>query len=488
LKGNCYLKKKDYPAAEKLFESVITTFPDMPYAQQARYKLAISLMEHGATTEAKTHLETLTRQSGKIALVGDASFLLGTLLMDRAEFSNAGLQFLRVVEQYPQSEFAVDSYYKLGECYALSGQLSKSAETFESFARSHKDSPLALEAVFHSADAYFQLGRFQDALIRFQHVASDGQTSAFREEALYRVAIAYHNLNKTEESISTFSKVLEKFPESKYAAESQYRIGDYLLFEKNSPVEAMEHFTAVARTMPTNAFSGRAYKGIAVAHYEMKDFDGAVEEFYRVIMQYPEVSLQPSTYEWVGQHLFDRGEWRHCKEVFTALLDRVKNYPQPEQVHLKLGDALASLEDYDGALAQYAWIGENRADTGVAHEASYRTAQVLEKQDKREDAVALYETVASATMNDTAARARFRLGELFESGEEYNLAAKHYMRVAILFLHPELSQESLWRAGQCYEKGENVSSALKIYRDIVEEYPDTEQASQATTRLTALKG
>lgn len=488
LKGNCLLKQKKYPEAEALFQSVMTQYPDMPFAQQARYKLAVSLMERGDSLGAKTHLTALTQQSGKSALVGDASFLLGTLLMGTSEFSNASLQFLRVVEQYPNSEFAIDSQYKLGECYALSGELAKSAETFEAFARTHKASPLALEAVFHSADAYFQLGRFEDALVRFQHVAADGKTSAFREEALYRVAIAYHNLERREDSIATFQRLLDTHAESQYAAEARYRIGDYLLFEKKDAVAAMEHFVAVGQRMPANAFTGRAHKGIAVAHYEMKDFDGAVEAFYRVITNFPELSLQSNTYEWVGQHLFDRGEWNQCQDVFKALLDRVPNYDKPEQIRLKLGDTLTNLEQYDAALSEFTWVRENKADTVAAHEASFRTAKVLEKQGKREDAVALYESVASATMNDTAARARFRLGELFESSEDYDTAAKHFMRVAILFLHPELSPESLWRAGQCYEKGENVSSALKIYRDIVAEYPDTEQATQAGTRLIALKG
>lgn len=488
LHANCLLKKGEHAKAEALFASVAETYPDMPYAQQARYKLAVSLMDRGATDQAVEHLRAMVSGAAKSSLVGDASFLLGKLLMDSKQYAEATLQFLRVVEQYPSSEFAADSLYKLGESYALDGKLEQSAQTFESFAKQYTEHALAMDAVFHSADAYFQLGQYQDALVRFQHVSTEASVAAVREEATYRVAITYHNLNKPNESQETFAKLLKSYSESRFAAEARYRIGDYLLQERNAPVEAIEHFIAVARKMEKNAFTGRALKGIAVAHYQMKDFDGAAGEFHQVIRNYPDLELQPSTYEWVGQHLFDRGEWGQAIDVLTALLERVPGYAQVDKVRLKLGDAYAGAAKYGEALTQYEWIRENREGSSAAHEAAYRAAGVLEKQKKNNEAATLYETVASAAMNDTAARARFRLGEMSEEAKEFDAAAKHYMRVAILFLHAELSPESLWRAGQCYEKASNTDSALKLYQDLVSEYPETEQAKNAKARLAELKG
>ena len=115
-------------------------------------------------------------------------------------------------------------------------------------------------------------------------------------------------------------------------------------------------------------------------------------------------------------------------------------------------------------------------------------AQVYEKDKKIDDAIAMYEKVAEAAMNDTAAQSRYRLGELFEEKKEYETAAKNYMRVAILYLHPTLSPESLFRAGTCYENSNNKQSAIKTYLDIVKEYPESEQAKKAQVLLAELKG
>lgn len=487
LKGNCLLKKKQHPEAEKLFRQVMTQSANTPYAQQAQYKLAVSLIEHKAIDEAKKELQELLVVEKPTPLIGDAAFLLGTVQMSAKRYSEAALHFLRVVEQFPKSEFAVESLYKVGECYALSGELAKSATIFESFARKYKKSPLALEAVFNSADAYFQLGDYQQALIRYQHVVSDTTSTAFREEALYRVSISYYNLKNIQESAATFTTLLNDFPSTPYAAEAHYRIGDYQLYEANTPVKAIENFKHVVNTLPQGPFTGRALKGVAVSHFEMKDFEGSVAMFYRVITEYPDLSLRASTYEWVGQQLYEAQQWKETATTFLALLKAIPNFSHSDRIHLKLGEAYLALEQPADALKAYAWVLEHAPQSITAHEAMFKTAQVYEVQNKTDEAVAMYERAATAAMNDTAARSRFRLGQLFEKEKNYEAASKNYLRVAILFLHPTLSPESLFRAGQCFEKDNNADSALKTYRDILKEYPDSEQAPKAQERLATLQ-
>jgi TolA-binding protein len=301
------------------------------------------------------------------------------------------------------------------------------------------------------------------------------------------MAISYLNLSNFKAGSAAFTSLLSAYPSSQYMAEAHYRIGDYLLYEQKNAVDAVDHFKQVARELPDNPYAGRALKGIAVAHFSMKDFDGAVEMFYQLISNHSGLTLQADTYEWVGQHLFDREEWKQSVDVFGALLKQVKDYPNPERIYLKLGEAYSFLKMSDNALAAYTWILENAAQTPSAHESTFRIAALYEQLEKIDDAIALYEQAASAAMNNTAAQARFRLGELFEKKEAYDVAAKNYMRVAILFLHPTLSPESMWRAGRCFEKGGNRKSALKTYADIVSEYPDSKQAENARARLAELK-
>jgi TolA-binding protein len=60
------------------------------------------------------------------------------------------------------------------------------------------------------------------------------------------------------------------------------------------------------------------------------------------------------------------------------------------------------------------------------------------------------------------------------------------MRVAILFLHEQLSPESLWRAGQCFEKAGSRDQAKKSYDELIRDYGNSEQATKAKAALAQL--
>jgi TolA-binding protein len=98
----------------------------------------------------------------------------------------------------------------------------------------------------------------------------------------------------------------------------------------------------------------------------------------------------------------------------------------------------------------------------------------------------LYEAAANGNVAETAAKARMRLGELLEAREEFDAARKHYMMIVVLVLHEELSPEALLRAGRCSEKIGNPDDAIERYRELLNEFPESEQAEPAQARLKEL--
>jgi TolA-binding protein len=113
-------------------------------------------------------------------------------------------------------------------------------------------------------------------------------------------------------------------------------------------------------------------------------------------------------------------------------------------------------------------------------------AKLYETLNESDTAFKLYEEAANANNSDTAARARFRLSELLEAKGDYTGAANSYLRIVILFMHDELTPTALWRAGQCFEKDTNTDQAKKLYQELIRDFPDTEQARNAQTRLAEI--
>ena len=55
-----------------------------------------------------------------------------------------------------------------------------------------------------------------------------------------------------------------------------------------------------------------------------------------------------------------------------------------------------------------------------------------------------------------------------------------------MFLDPQRGPESLWRAGQCFEKASDAVNAKRAYEDLAKAYPDSEQAGKAKARMAEM--
>ncbi|HOE66512.1 MAG TPA: tetratricopeptide repeat protein [Candidatus Hydrogenedentes bacterium] len=486
LHANCLQEQKQYDEALAIYRAIREKTPASEYAARAQYKAAWTLHLQGKPEEAKAEIIRFLDANKDSPLAGDASFLLGLLLAGAGENEPAYQQFHAVVEKYPQSEFAADALYKAGECLGQLGRSQEAAAVFETFARDYPDNPLATQAILRVGDAHFFAASFEQAVTKYKTILDAKPDPAIEQETLYRLGIAYHNMQRFAESVQTFQTLADKYPAAPHVAEAHLRRGDFLLREGKDPVKAIEAYQASLAAAPEGPYAGQALKGLALARYETKDVDGAADLFVKVITEHPDVPLHETSYAWVGQRLFDQQKWDLAIRVLEALLTTVKNYPDPGRIRFKIAECHENAGRNDEAIALFRAIIETVPQSASAIEARYRMAQLHEKQKKMDKAIALYEDAANVNTGDTAARARFRLGELAEADANFEAAARHYMRVAVLFLHEQLSPESLWRAGQCYERVNRADQAKKAYQELLTEYPQSGQAAQAQQRLAAM--
>lgn len=488
LQANCLQQQKQYEQAVALYESIRESFPTSEFAVRGQYKTGWALYFDGKLPEARREMESFLQLEERYNLEGDASFLLGTIFAEVGNYSDAYEEFRLVAAKYPDSEFAPEAQYKSGECLVQMGRSEEAGKAFEAFARTFPTNDLAGEALLRSGDADFQAGRFPAAAGKYGRVAADTPKGAVQEEALYRLAVAHHNAKDYKSSVAVFTNLSKEYPKGANIAEAKLRIGDYLLREGKQPMESVAFFEAAHNLDPSGPHAGDALKGLALARFETNDLNGAADSFLKIIDEWPAVKLNEETYAWVGQHLFDEKKWAAAIKAFEAMLARSPEYPNPERVLFKIAEAREHGGDAKAALKEYAAVLDAAPRSAVALEAKYRMAKLYETEKKVDEAINLYLAAANANSGDTAARARFRLGEIYEDRGDFAEASRSFMRVAILFLHEELSPESLWRAGQCFEKNGDMPQARKAYREILDDYPDSAQVGKARARLEGGSG
>jgi TolA-binding protein len=483
LRGNCLQQQQQYDQALAAYKGLATQFPDSEFAPRAQYKSAWVQYLRGEYVAAREEITAFLQARKESPLVGDAAFLLGSILVSEGNYEDAHEEFRLVAVKYPDSEFGVEALYKSAECLGQLGLTDQAAKAFEEFAKRYPDNPLTEQAILRAGDAQFDAKDFEAAVLKYQRLLTSPTDKAVEEQSLYRLALTYYNMKDFPSSAKTLETLLSRFPDSRHGAEAQYRIAEYHLRETKDALKALEGFEKAMAAAPDGPFAGRALRGLALARYEQKDLDKAAALFLRLMKEYPTLSLNEETYAWTGQHFFDHGQWVTAAQAFEALLRSLPNYANPERIRFKIAECREKEGKTEGAIQQYQAVVDTAPSSSKAAEARFRMAGLYESLKDGDKAFALYEQTANSNTGDVAARARFRLGELLEAREEYDQAARSFMRVAILFLHEELSPRALWRAGQSFSKGGSEEQSRKAYEELIADYPDSELAQQARELL-----
>jgi tol-pal system protein YbgF len=486
LQANCRQKQKDYAAAHQMYQAIREQYPDSEFSARALYKIAWTHFLEGKKEEAKKTIQAFLETYPESPLKGDAGFLRGSILMAEQNFTDAHEEFRLVAEKYPDGEFGAEALFRVGECLVQLGRAEEAAGVFQAFVKRYPDHALVEDAIARRGEVKFFSASFEEAIAEFRQILDSGPDPAVEEETLYRLALTYHNMQKFKESADTFSTLLERFPKGEHTAEAKLRIGDYYLFEAEDPVKSMDLHEAALNADPDGPYSGKARFGLALARFKTNDHDGAVDVFLKLMTDHPDIKLNEQTYAWAGERLFEQGKWDQAATAFASLLRAIPDHPNPERVRLRIGECSEKAGDAQAALKHYGKVVEEAPRTESAVKANYCMARLHESLGDGEKALELYEAAANTNTGEVAALSRFRLGELFEEQEDFDAATRNYMLVAIWLLHEELSPKAHFRAAQCFEKAGKPEQAKKTYRDIVAEYPDSEQAKQAQTRLAEL--
>ncbi len=486
LRANCVQQQKQYDEALALYRGIRKDHPESEFAWRSQYKMAWALFMKNDIPAAKREITAFLQEHKESDLKGDAGFLLGTILMTEGNYEDAHQEFRLVAEKYASSEFGVEALYRSAECLAQLGLTDQAAAAFEDFVKRYPDNPMTEQAILRAGDAQFNASAFEQAVAKYKAILEKPADPSMEQDALYRLAITYHNMKNYAESANTLKKLLEKFPEGPHKAECHFRMAEHLLRDANDAINALPEYQAAFDAEPKGEFAGLSLRGVALARYERKDFEPAAELFLRVINEFPAVPLNEQTYAWLGQYLFDAQKWDLAAPVFQAMYKALPEYPNPERILFLIAECSDKAGHLEEALTRYQAVVDAVPASGKAAEAKFRMAQILESTQQNDKATALYEAAASANNSEVAARAQFRLAEILEASGDSDKAARSYMRVAILFLDPELSPESLWRAGQCYEKAKAPDQARKAYEELAADYPDhpnTAKAKEALARM-----
>ena len=518
--GRCQVAENQLDKAAGAFEQSLAAKPDRPQSDQTLLTLADVYRRLERASDSAVRLEQLKREFPKSSLVEEATFRLGEAAYAKSAFDQAIKQYTVVVNTWPAGTFAPHAQYGLGWSYFKQQDFAKSVAATKTLADRYGKSDLAPKGMYVRAMAQYQLGQFapavddvraflnskppqKDALdaeyllgLSFaaqQKFAEAAQTYAEilvkdsmyaeADKVLYELGWAHFELMQRKESSAAFRRLGTQFPDSPFAAESWFRVGE-AYYDAGEFLEAVNAYTeaqAKAGATASQEIGEKAAHKRGWSFLKANDFAEATRAFETQLKSYPGGPLSGDAQFLLGECLYKQKQWQLALPHYASVI--AANHPTYNALALyRSGECAAALEQWDesGRFHQQALDGFPEFE--LKPEARYGVGWSLQQRDKLAEAILYYEKVTEETETETAAKARFMIGECYFSQKNHKEATKHFLKAAFAYGHKEWSAMAWFEAARCFEVLQDLAQAKNCYQQMIEKFPDHPKVADAKKR------
>lgn len=194
--GIQFYNSGDYKNALQDFQTVITSYSESEWVDEALLRLAIYYyeIEHDLAKSTE-QLEIITRLHADTNTAPEAYYYLGFFLSDSkasVEAMRNGLaNFERVVRLFPESEKADDALYLGSLIHIYFGEFEEALQKLQTVLSYYPDSNLHGEIQFQIGNCYYFMNNITQAMLEYQQVRNRYPDSPVSEKALDRLTLLY---------------------------------------------------------------------------------------------------------------------------------------------------------------------------------------------------------------------------------------------------------------------------------------------------------
>ncbi len=533
LLGSSRLEQKEYAAAVPLLEAALAGQPQGRYADQillalGRAHLALAQASGKAdhAQQGRQVLERLVRDFPKSPLLDQAHYRLGQCAIQQGDPRQAANEFGRVVAGWPQSPLAPHALYEQGGALLDAKDAAGAEAVLGRFLERFGQHPLAPRARYARALARHQAGQYalaiedlQQALAGLQGkpqadarfllglcqvelkqyaAAADSFGALLRDQpaypdadkVLYQWAWALKLQGREDEAAAGFRKLAAEHRQSPLASEAQYHVGESAYAAKDYTAAAVAYYAVIEKEDGT-PLGEKAVHKLAWCYYHQENFADAQKTFAYQRQRYRTGPLAGDAAFMEAECLFKLARFAEALKAYEAL-PALQNREFQALAALHAGQAAGQLKQWETAARHLAAGAEKFADSPWAPEILYELGWAQQNLGRLADAQATYQRAIAATDkvgrsgSEVAARAQFMIGEIQFQNKDHAEAVKSFFKVAYGYSFPKWQAEATYEAARCFEVLNKKSQALKLYRELVDKYPQSNKVPLARERVAAL--
>jgi len=543
--ANIFKDTKRWDDAIAAYKEVISKFATQPQAADAEFWIAFATQQKGDNAAALPMFQAFIEKHPKNGLVPTALFTLATAQLATGDKPAGVATLAKIASDFPDSPPAPFTYFQRAQILAADGNRPGMLALMNEFIEKYPQDDKVFYAYDSLAQADLADAKMAEALQRYKDYADKYPTSPQAAEALLKTVDLQRNAaaalgrysamppedqqkwrDQIDVSIQTAQNLVERFPDSPQVALAMRGILEaqrmMLTAGIKQPADIETFFTEFAGAAPSDAARSKTMFTLAVflAESDKQKALQTMNDAYNA-----ELIYAPSDLDFYGLALIANGDMEKAGAIFDKLST---DFPIPAGVAPAQAPPQAQ-EAQAMALFGKGRIAQENKDTAAAGalfeqlkasypwspkvlEANFGIAQSLRDQKKLDESLSLLTQIIRATTATAELRANSMLLGGFimldkmnaatdpKQKEEYlSTAIDYFIKIAQFYSGvPVVASQGLWEGAQLLEKQSatitdpalkkrQIDQAILAYQDIVDDFPNSEYASQAQTRLSALK-
>ncbi len=306
-----YYWMENYEKARSQFEGFLDYFSDSPFAEEANYYYALTLVELKKYSEGRLALQRMfdSKRFGR-----GARFRWALAFREEEDWDGARSAFKGFLDRYPRGDLASDARLHLAEIELAGGDTLSAIKTYERYLKRAETSKenfgrfLTLAELHYLEENYVAAhrtlrkvkGQYRDIdersdLLTAKIELAEGDSSQAekllvqipsgnsRAEAFFILANLYEIQQRYDLALAYYDTITTRERRSDYASLAEF---------KKSLLEA--HLLEPDSTDTTNVDPAEEQFQLAETYFlSLGDFERALEEYAKVIEEYPESEYAP---------------------------------------------------------------------------------------------------------------------------------------------------------------------------------------------------
>jgi TolA-binding protein len=537
LVGSSLAEQKQYAAAVAELEASLAASPKSRQADDALLLLGQSYFAVKEAAKARETLEKLVAEFPASKVLDRAHFRLGEYAAAANNLKKAAAEYRMVVEKWPNSSLAPNALHGLGWAMFDQNAFAEAEDAFNTLLEKHPNNNLNVRGHYARGLARHQLGKFADAAADLQAVLSAGGVGqGERSDARYVLGLCQVGLKQPAEAAATFQALLKEDP--KYAAlDKVYYELAWALKQAGRENEAIEAFTELVKQCPDSPRIGESQFHIGEAAYKASKFRDAATAYAAAVDKAGKSDLGEKAAHKLGWTYYRLDDAVRAQQTFAYQRANWPNGLLAADAAFMEAECLFKQKKYDDAIAAYqrvknpsskdfqvltllhgaqalaaqavtmnrndqedrrrqAWQADlarvdrlikEFPDTTYLAEALYERGWALQNLGRLEEANADYQKVLAKSNAEPAARAQFMIGEIQFQQKKYADAVTSFYLVLYNYPYPQWQADAAFESGKCFEALHKRSQAIKLYKELVDKFPQSDKVAAAKSRIEALQ-